>query len=321
MFSTRSITRINSTRCFNNFVRVVEVGPRDGLQNEPKVVPTSTKIDFINKLTDTGLQTIEVTSFVSPKWVPQMSDNAEVYKNITKQPGVAYPVLVPNLKGLENALNSGVQEVAIFGAASEAFSQKNINCSISESVKKFSLVVGKSKEHNVKVRGYISCIAGCPYEGDVKPLVVANLTAALLELGCYEVSLGDTIGVGTPRKIEAVLKELEHISSGNMDRFAMHCHDTYGQALANVFASLQKGIRIFDSSVAGLGGCPYAAGASGNLATEDLLYLLQGLGLETGVNLEKVVQVGDFISNELCRDNKSKVGVAMLASVKHKNYA
>ncbi|XP_012288888.1 hydroxymethylglutaryl-CoA lyase, mitochondrial [Orussus abietinus] len=311
VFNAHNITK--QVRRWSNDIRVVEVGPRDGLQHESKVLDTSIKIKFIDMLSETGLRTIEVTSFVSPKWIPQMADNAEVFKKIKKNPSINYPVLVPNLKGLESALQVGVQEIAVFGAASEAFTRRNINCSIGESIDRFSEVISKAKKHNLKIRGYISCIAGCPYEGDVKPSVVANLSSALLDLGCYEISLGDTIGIGTPKKIELVLNELKHISSGDMSRFAVHCHNTYGQALGNVYASLNYGIRVFDSAVAGLGGCPYAAGASGNLPTEDLLFFLEGQGLNTGINLNNVINIGDYICKELGRENQSKAGVAILA--------
>ncbi|XP_012259866.2 hydroxymethylglutaryl-CoA lyase, mitochondrial [Athalia rosae] len=305
-------------RSFSNSVRIVEVGPRDGLQNESLIVPTATKINFINKLSETGLKTIEVTSFVSPKWIPQMADNEEVFKSIDIKPEISYPVLVPNLQGFEKALSAGVKEIAIFGAASEAFSRKNINCSIAKSIERFSLVTEQARRKDVKIRGYISCIAGCPYEGETKPLVVANLAASMLDLGCYEISLGDTIGVGTPKKIKALLNELQKVSSSDkiFEQYALHCHDTFGQALTNIYASLDFGIRIFDSSVAGLGGCPYAAGASGNVATEDLLYFLNGQGLESGVDLKKVIDVGDYISTQIGRVNRSKVGVAVLAKEK-----
>ncbi|XP_034178913.2 hydroxymethylglutaryl-CoA lyase [Osmia lignaria lignaria] len=299
-------------RMFSNFVKVVEVGPRDGLQNEQNIVPTEIKVEFINKLSQTGLKNIEVTSFVSPKWIPQMADNAEVYQKINKKPDISYPVLVPNIKGLENALKVGVKEIAVFAAASETFSRKNTNCSIDDSKKNIKTVVQEAKNHDVKVRGYVSCIIGCPYEGQIKPTVVANLTAFMLQYGCYEISLGDTIGVGSPNKIKQMLHELEHVSN-DMNKFAIHCHDTYGQALVNIYASLEKGIRIFDSSVAGLGGCPYAPGASGNVATEDLLYFLHGQGLETGVDINEIVAIGDFISNQLQRKNHSKAGVALCA--------
>ncbi|XP_032684823.1 hydroxymethylglutaryl-CoA lyase, mitochondrial isoform X1 [Odontomachus brunneus] len=301
----------------NDFVKVVEVGPRDGLQNEKKILPTEVKVDFINRLSITGLSSIEVTSFVSPKWIPQMADNTQVYEQIEKKSDVSYPVLVPNFKGLESAVRAGVKEIAVFTAASEAFSKTNINCTIKESIEKATLVIEEAKKHNIKIRGYVSCIVGCPYEGETKPKITAYLASTLLDLGCYEVSLGDTIGVGTPTKIELVLNELLHVSSRNMSHYALHCHDTFGQALVNIYTGLEKGIRVFDSSVAGLGGCPYAAGASGNVATEDLLYLLEGQGLETGVDFNKIVEIGDYISKYLGRLNQSKVGVAVLAKQNH----
>lgn len=321
LFSKRMIlpsslcNRIQSyaTRQSNDFVKIVEVGPRDGLQNERKVVPTEVKVNFINRLSATGLRSIEVTSFVSPKWVPQMADNSQVFQQIEKRDGVSYPVLVPNLKGLDSAVTAGVKEIAVFGAASEAFSKANINCSIEESVRNFKVVVEEAKKHGIRTRGYISCIVGCPYEGETKPVTTAQLASIMLDIGCYEISLGDTIGVGSPRKIKRVLNELLHVSSNDMSYYALHCHDTYGQALVNVHAGLENGLRIFDSSVAGLGGCPYAVGASGNLATEDLLYFLQSQGLETGVDLDKIVEIGDYISKELDRANSSKTGIAVLA--------
>ncbi|KAI4477762.1 hypothetical protein M0804_012590 [Polistes exclamans] len=309
--------KINNNRQYSDFIKVVEVGPRDGLQNEPKIVPTNTKIQLINKLSETGLRTIETTSFVSPKWIPQMADNIELYTQIKKNPDISYPVLVPNLKGLDNALKVGIKEIAIFGAASETFTKKNINCSIEESVTNFTAVIKQAKKQNVKVRGYISCIVGCPYEGYIDPKIVVNLSSLMLDLGCYEISLGDTIGVGTPKYIKRLLKELQKISSCDMSKFALHCHDTYGQAIANIYVGLENGIRIFDSSVAGLGGCPYAAGASGNVATEDLLYLLHGQGLETGVNINKIVEIGNYICKELNRKNQSKAGLAIFAKNSH----
>lgn len=309
----------NDAKKFSNYVKVVEVGPRDGLQNEKKILPSSIKIELINKLSQTGLKAIEATSFVSPKWVPQMQDNATVFKNINKKTGVDYPVLVPNLKGLKSALEVGAQEIAIFGAASESFSHKNINCSIEESIKRFKEVIIEAQKNKIKTRGYISCIAGCPYEGNVKASAVAKVADAMLQLGCYEISLGDTIGVGTPKKIINVLNEIKHLSKlGNLEEFAVHCHDTYGQALANTYASLEYGVRIFDASVAGLGGCPYAAGASGNLATEDLIYLLSEQGIKTDVNLNEIIAIGDWISRELGRTNQSKVGLATIAKEKLK---
>lgn len=314
MFINKLTTLIlpRSNRSFSDFVKIVEVGPRDGLQNEKKILPSSTKIELINRLSQTGLKTIEATSFVSPKWIPQMQDNITVFKNINKTSSINYPVLVPNLKGLDAALGVEAKEIAIFGAASETFSQKNINCSIDKSIARFQEVIIKALENKMRVRGYISCIAGCPYEGDIEPVTVAKLAMKMLELGCYEISLGDTIGVGTPKKIIQVLNEIKQLT-GNLQQFALHCHNTYGQALVNIYASLDYGIRVFDSSVAGLGGCPYADGASGNVATEDLLYLIHGQGLETGIDLHKIIDIGHWISKELQHDNTSKVGVAMLA--------
>ncbi|XP_043266355.1 hydroxymethylglutaryl-CoA lyase, mitochondrial [Colletes gigas] len=310
---------LKNLRTFSNFVKLVEVGPRDGLQNEKNNVPTEIKIDLIDKLSESGLKSIEVTSFVSPKWIPQMADNAQVFQKINKKPGISYPVLVPNLKGLEDALKVGVKEIAVFGAASESFSKKNINCSIDDSMKNIKTVIEEASKQNVRIRGYVSCIVGCPYEGEIKPTVVANISAFMLQLGCYEVSLGDTIGVGSPNKINKVLHELKYVLN-DLNKFAIHCHDTYGQALVNIYTSLENGIRVFDSSVAGLGGCPYAAGASGNVATEDLLYFLHGQGLETGVDLNQIVNIGDFISSQLQRKNQSKAGVAILAKECLKKY-
>ncbi|XP_011172009.1 hydroxymethylglutaryl-CoA lyase, mitochondrial isoform X2 [Solenopsis invicta] len=264
-------------------------------------------------LSATGLRSIEVTSFVSPKWVPQMADNSQVFQQIDKRDDVSYPVLVPNLKGLESAIAAGVKEIAVFGAASEAFSKANTNCSIEESVKNFRAVVEEAQKHSIRTRGYVSCIVGCPYEGETKPATTAHLASIMLDLGCYEISLGDTIGVGSPKKIRSVLNELRHVSSNDMSYYALHCHDTYGQALVNIHAGLEDGIKVFDSSVAGLGGCPYAAGASGNVATEDLLYFLQGQGLETDIDLDKIVEIGNYISKQLGRANHSKTGVAILA--------
>lgn len=307
----------NYTSKNNDFVKVVEVGARDGLQNEKKILSTEVKVDFINRLSATGLKSIEVTSFVSPRWIPQMADNAQVYQQIEKKNDVSYPVLIPNSKGLEDAVRVGVKEIAVFTAASEAFCKANTNCTIKEALEKATLVIEQAKKQNIKIRGYVSCVVGCPYEGDTKPQITAYLASTLLDLGCYEVSLGDTIGVGTPSKINRVLNELYHVSSRNMDHYALHCHDTFGQALANIYAGLEKGIRVFDSSVAGLGGCPYAVGASGNVATEDLLYLLRGQGLETGIDFDGIVEIGDYISKYLDRINQSKVGVALLAKRNH----
>lgn len=309
----RSCIRSYTSKAHSDFVKIVEVGPRDGLQNEKQMVPTEIKVDFINRLSATGLRSIEVTSFVSPKWIPQMADNAMVFKEIDKKDSVSYPVLVPNLKGLTSAVAASVKEIAVFTAASEAFSKTNTNCSIEESVRNIKPLTEEAKQQNIRIRGYVSCVVGCPYEGETKPATTAHLASILLDLGCYEVSLGDTIGVGTPRKMKRVLNELRHVASSNMDHYALHCHDTYGQALLNIYAGLEEGIRVFDSSVAGLGGCPYAAGASGNVATEDVLYFLKEQGLETGVDFDKIVQIGDYISKQLGRVNQSKTGVAVLA--------
>ncbi|AYH42223.1 hydroxymethylglutaryl-CoA lyase [Azoarcus sp. DN11] len=292
-------------------VRIVDVGPRDGLQNEKQIVATETKVELIARLADAGLKTIEATSFVSPKWVPQMGDNAEVMARIVRRPGVAYPVLTPNLKGFEAALAAGAEEVAVFGAASESFSQKNINCSITESLERFRPVAEAARAVGVKVRGYVSCVAGCPYEGPVAPEKVAEVAATLMEMGCYEVSLGDTIGSGNPaniaRMLEAVVKRVP------VERLAGHYHDTYGMAAANIYASLEMGVSVFDASVGGLGGCPYAAGASGNVATEDVVWLLNGLGIDTGIDVERLVDIAAWISGVLGREPASRVARAVLA--------
>ncbi|HTF15369.1 MAG TPA: hydroxymethylglutaryl-CoA lyase [Burkholderiales bacterium] len=292
-------------------VRIVEVGPRDGLQNEPANVPTAVKIELIERLADAGLPVVEATAFVSPKWVPQMSDSAEVFAGIRKRPGVAYPVLVPNMKGFEAARAAGAEEVAVFGAASETFSRKNINCSIEQSLERFAPVVKAARARKMSVRGYISCAAGCPYEGEVKPQAVAAVAEKLYRMGCYEISLGDTIGVGTPGRIRAMIGAVA--KKVPIGRLAGHYHDTYGQALANIYASLEAGVRTFDSSVAGLGGCPYAKGATGNVATEDVVYMLDGLGIETGVDLMKVLRTGQFICRALGREPSSKVARALAA--------
>lgn len=296
-----------NVRNLHDMVRIVEVGPRDGLQNVSKILPAATKIELINRLSETGLRSIEVTSFVSAKWVPQMGDNIEVYQGIKKNPKVDYSVLVPNIKGLEKALELGVKEVVFFNAASETFSKKNTNCSIAESLDKLREIRKICKEKNIATRGVISCIAGCPYEGDIKPTKVAQVAEALLDMGCYEVGLGDTIGVATPKKIKLLFNELSKMTGGDVWKFAMHCHDTYGMALANIYESLNQGIRVFDSSVAGLGGCPYAPGASGNVSTEDLIYLLHEQGLETGVDLDKLIEVGNFICEQIPTTNQSKI--------------
>jgi len=292
-------------------VRIVEVGPRDGLQNEKAEVPTKVKLELIERLADAGLRAIEATAFVSPKWIPQMADHTEVLEGIRRKPGVSYPVLTPNLKGLQAALAAGATEVAVFGAASESFSKKNINCSIAESLQRFRPVTDAARQAGIKVRGYISCVLGCPYEGEIAPAKVAEVAQALHDMGCYEISLGDTIGTGTPGKtkamIEACAKEVP------IERLAGHYHDTYGQALANIYASLEMGVATFDSSVAGLGGCPYAKGASGNVATEDVVYLLNGLGIETGIDLARVVDAGQWICSVIGKEPQSKAGKAIAA--------
>jgi isopropylmalate/homocitrate/citramalate synthase len=293
---------------FPKNVRIVEVGPRDGLQNEQHTVPTETKIELIRRLAASGLKTIEATSFVSPKWVPQMADHAEVMRGLTQGDGVSYPVLVPNLRGFEEAVAAGATEVAVFAAASETFSQRNINCSIAESLERFAPVFDSARAANVQVRGYVSCVLGCPYEGEIDPGKAAEVAAALFERGCYEVSLGDTIGVGTPNRTVALIKTV----GGRMpvDRLAGHFHDTYGQALVNIYAALSMGVQVFDASVSGLGGCPYAPGATGNVATEDLVYMLNGMGIETGVDLERLVAAGAFICEKLGRQTQSRVARA-----------
>ena len=289
-------------------VRIVEVGPRDGLQNEPKNVSTETKLEFIKLLADAGLKTIEAAAFVSPKWVPQMADHAEVMSGLERREGVSYPVLVPNLRGFEAALAAGATEVAVFAAASETFSQRNINCNIAESLERFTPVFEAARAAHVRVRGYVSCALGCPYEGAVDPARVAEVAARLYDAGCYEISLGDTIGVGTPNRSKAMLaKVAERVP---VEHLAGHFHDTYGQALANIYAAMECGVRVFDSSVSGLGGCPYAPGAAGNVATEDLVYMLNGMDVETGVDLDLLIAAGSFICEKLGRQTQSKVARA-----------
>lgn len=290
-------------------VKIVEVGPRDGLQNEPKPLSTAIKCDLIEGLADAGIRTIEAGSFVNPKWVPQMASSDEVFTNLQRKTGVTYSALTPNLKGFERALEVGVDEVAIFAAASESFSQKNINCSIADSLKRFEDVVSAAQQAGIPVRGYISCIAGCPYEGEIAANAVADITHTLLEMGCFEVSLGDTIGVGTAGQIQRLLDTVSRKTP--IDRLAVHFHDTYGQALTNIFAALQCGISVVDSSVAGLGGCPYAKGATGNVATEDVVYLLNGLGIDTGIDLSALVAIGNAISDHLGRQNQSRAACAL----------
>lgn len=292
-------------------VKIVEVGPRDGLQNEKQTIEIETKLALIEGLAGAGLRHIEVGSFVSPKWVPQMADSDEVYRRLVTQHSVCYPVLVPNDQGFKRALAAGVTEISCFTSASDAFNRKNINCNIDESLRRIATLVHSAKAHHIKVRAYVSCVAGCPYQGEVAISEVRRVCDALLAMGCYEISLGDTIGVGTPNIITDLLGHLTEII--DIECLALHLHDTYGQALANIYAGLAAGIRIFDSSVAGLGGCPYAIGASGNVATEDVVYMLNGLGFDSGVHLEKLVHVGDKISKALNRRSQSKVAQAMLA--------
>uniref|UniRef100_A0AAY4DSS7 hydroxymethylglutaryl-CoA lyase n=1 Tax=Denticeps clupeoides TaxID=299321 RepID=A0AAY4DSS7_9TELE len=290
---------------FPKAVKVVEVGPRDGLQNEKEMVPTGVKIQLIDMLSETGLPVIEATSFVSSKWVPQMADHAEVLKGISLAPHVRYPVLTPNMQGFHAAVDAGATEVAVFGSASETFCKNNINCSIEESFQRFKEIISSAKQAHIPVRGYVSCAVACPYEGHVEPAKVAEVAKRLYELGCYEVSLCDTTGVGTPGSMASMLKCV--VKEVPTNALAVHCHDTYGQALANVLIALQMGISVVDSSVAGLGGCPFAKGATGNVSTEDVVYMLNGLGIETGVNLSKVIHAGEFICKALNRSTNSKV--------------
>jgi hydroxymethylglutaryl-CoA lyase len=289
-------------------VTIVEVGPRDGLQNEAVIVPVDVKLALIDQLAAAGLKVIEATSFVSAKWVPQMSDAATLMQILKQQEQVRYPVLVPNLKGFDAAIQAGAREISIFAAASETFSQKNINCSIAESIQRFEPIMIKAKEQAIPVRGYVSCVLGCPYEGEIALDAVADIAARLVELGCYEISLGDTIGVGNPKRsrrlVETVAKRVP------IEKLAAHFHDTYGQALANLLAVLELGIATIDSSVSGLGGCPYAPGASGNVATEDVVYMLDGMGIETGIDLTLLIKAGNMISTHLGQKSRSKVALA-----------
>lgn len=298
------------TNALPKHVKIVEVGPRDGLQNE-KAVPTQAKIDLVNQLTAAGLGYIEAASFVSPKWIPQMADSAEVMQAIDRDNNVTYAGLTPNLKGFENAMAVNTDEVAVFGAASEAFSQKNINCSIDESLARFEPVISAAQEKGIRVRGYVSCVLGCPYQGQVPLTDVVRVAKTLYDMGCYEVSLGDTIGVGTPWQARAMLEAVA--AEVPMEHLALHFHNTYGQALANITACLPLGVATIDSAVAGLGGCPYAKGASGNVATEDVVYMLHGMGIETGVNLQKLIAAGDAICQHLSHGPRSQVALAELA--------
>lgn len=304
-----SLVNLSQAADAKDRVSIFEMGARDGLQNEV-AVPLSAKIALIESLADAGLKRIEAGSFVSPKWVPQMADSADVLKQIQRQSGVVYSALTPNVKGFELALDSKASEVAIFGAASQSFSQRNINCSIEESIERFIPLMELAKAHNIPVRGYVSCVLGCPYEGEIAVSEVARVSEILYKMGCYEISLGDTIGIGTPQKARRMLQTVSERVP--IEKLALHFHDTYGQALANILACLDLGVRVFDSSVAGLGGCPYAKGASGNLATEDLVYMLHGMGFETGIDLQKLALAGQAISTQLNRNNGSKVATALL---------
>lgn len=294
---------------FPKTVELVEVGPRDGLQNEPQSLPAAVKVELIERLAEAGCPVIEAGAFVSPKWVPQMADTNEVLATLKRRAGVRYPVLVPNEKGLERALAADVQEIAVFAAASETFSQRNINCSVAESLARFAPVAERAKEAGLRLRGYVSCALGCPYEGAVPPAKVAEVSLALRQLGCAEISLGDTIGVGTPRRAAEMLSTVA--AQVPVEHLAVHFHDTYGQALANILACLELGVGTVDAAVAGLGGCPYAKGASGNVASEDVVYMLDGLGIESGIDLAKLAEAGAFICKALGRRSNSKVALAL----------
>ncbi len=294
-----------------NEVKIIEVGVRDGLQNETTSVPTDIKLELIERLIKSGVSVIEATSFVSPKWVPQMADHQQILERLPKNNSINFPVLTPNMQGFENAVAVGAKEVAVFAAASESFSQKNINCSIEDSIQRFNPIFTRAQELGIKVRGYVSCVLGCPYEGEISPDKVSEVADQLYQAGAYEISLGDTIGVGTITKTQSLIESVKKVVP--IANIAVHFHDTYGQALTNIYAALQLGIKNIDSSVAGLGGCPYAKGASGNVATEDVVYMLNGLGITSGVDLNTLVQAGDFISQFLKRQNNSKVARAILA--------
>ncbi|HRL76239.1 MAG TPA: hydroxymethylglutaryl-CoA lyase [Candidatus Accumulibacter phosphatis] len=296
-------------------VRLVEVGPRDGLQNERQIVPATVRVGLIERLCDAGLAVIEVGSFVSPQWVPQMADSSEVLRAVLGsprcRPAVSFPVLTPNLRGFDAAIEAGAREVAIFAAASESFSQKNINCSVAESLKRFAAVVDAASALEIPVRGYVSCVVACPYEGAIAPQKVATVAQRLFEMGCHEISLGDTIGAGTPGAVQRMIEACAVVMP--MDRLAGHYHDTFGMAIGNIYASLELGMAVFDSSVAGLGGCPYAAGATGNVATEDVLFLLQGLGIDSGIDMAALLVASEYISRHLGREPASKAARALLA--------
>lgn len=296
---------------FPQSVKLVEVGARDGLQNEAVTIPTDVKIEFINRLSATGLRVIEVTSFVSPKWIPQLADHREVFQGIKKNAAISYPVFVPNMTGLKKAFDAGVKDIAVFSTPSEQFCQKNINCSVSECLSQIAEMTEFAKTHQLNVRGYISCVLGCPYEGDISPESVADLAEKLIQLGCYEISLGDTIGVGTPLKTKKLLQTVT--TKVSVDKLAVHFHDTYGQALANIYVALECGVAVIDSSVGGLGGCPYAKGATGNVATEDVLYMLNGMNIKTGVTIQDLLDAAAYIAESLGKPVSSKVGRALLS--------
>ncbi|KAI8976186.1 hypothetical protein BDB01DRAFT_803599 [Pilobolus umbonatus] len=308
----RTTTKRSYAQLANNFVKLVEVGPRDGLQNEKTLVPAKVKIELIERLAKNGLSVVEATSFVSPKWVPQMGDNKEVLTSIKQHSNVSYPVLTPNLKGLQGAIDAGAKEVALFAAVTESFNQKNTNCSTSEAVVRAKEILNEALKHDLKVRGYLSCVLGCPYEGPVNPEKVASMAKELYESGCYEISLGDTIGVGTAGSMAILLEHVLKVVPA--EAVAVHCHDTYGQALANILKALEYGIRVVDSSVAGLGGCPYAPGAKGNVATEDVVYMLHGMGFKTNVNLDDLIDTGEWISQQIGRPTSSRAAAALLVA-------
>ncbi len=299
---------------FPTAVKIVEVGPRDGLQNEAQTVSTKFKTELIQRLIAAGIKTIEAGAFVSPKWVPQMADSVEVFKSLPTHADISYPMLVPNQRGLDTALELGVTEIAVFAAASNTFSQKNINCNILESMHRFRPICAQAIAAGLRVRGYISCVLGCPYEGEINPILVADVAERLLHFGCYEISLGDTIGIGTAEKSRELIRVVTR--NNPVEKFAAHFHNTYGQALANLYAVLEQGVAVVDSSISGLGGCPYAKGASGNVATEDIVYMLDGLGIQTGINLNSLVTTSAFVSAHLQRAPESKVALALLAKQK-----
>jgi hydroxymethylglutaryl-CoA lyase len=302
----------------NDFVTMVEVGPRDGLQNEKHKLSTTTKIELIERLANCGIPVIEAGSLVSPRWVPQMADTDAVLAGMNPLSGTRYPVLVPNLKGFERAMDAGVTEIAVFTAASESFSQRNTNCSIDESLARLRPVLEQAKATGIRVRGYVSCVLGCPYQGEIEAQAVAAVCSRLMLMGCNEISLGDTTGVGTPALANALVNTVSAVVP--VEQLAVHFHDTYGQALANILACLDAGVRIVDSSVSGLGGCPYANGATGNVASEDVVYMLHGLGLTTGIDLYELAQTGEWISKQLERPNNSRAGLALnLSDVRHRN--